>query len=334
MFDDRKYSPALLEFADHSVHSHFLPTLPPSQSMAGDPRVEALLCLRRGGLRAAEASAWARLLRCVRGLPECLRVGDLPLWPWGSLPQPLAQRPPREFWADVVAHLSPEVGVLRGRPGAAAAVASVRPARAPAVGAGRPASVPPTTPCPAVQRSPRVTPNRAAFFSAVDTVPAAEALRSIRQAQTAASTKVTYAAAVPLYEGACAKNGIAAWPPSCDTLELFAGYLRVSEAFASPVTYWWAIVEESRQRRCDFRLDRDWAKRVTVGLERGLPPQEQASPLTVPLLRRMGAVVSTEVDFDTVLALVCALFTLARVGTFLSLKPGDLGTSGTWLGGR
>ena len=33
---------------------------------------------------------------------------------------------------------------------------------------------------------------------------------------------------------------------------------------------------------------------------------------------------STEVDFDTVLALVCALFTLARIGTFLSLKPGDV----------
>ena len=44
----------------------------------------------------------------------------------------------------------------------------------------------------------------------------------------------------------------------------------------------------------------------------------------MPLLRRMGAVVSTEVDFDTVLALVCALFTLARVGTFLSLKPDDV----------
>ena len=38
----------------------------------------------------------------------------------------------------------------------------------------------------------------------------------------------------------------------------------------------------------------------------------------------MGAVVSTEVDFDTVLALVCALFTLARIGTFLGLKPGDV----------
>ena len=72
------------------------------------------------------------------------------------------------------------------------------------------------------------------------------------------------------------------WERAGDTLELFADYLRVSEAFASPVTYWWAIVEESRQRRCDFRLDHDWAKRVTVGLERGLPPQEQASPSLCP----------------------------------------------------
>ena len=114
------------------------------------------------------------------------------------------------------------------------------PVRARAAVAGRPtpASVPPKAPCPGPRGSPWFTPNRAAFFSVVDAVPAAEALRSIRQAQTAASTKVTYAAAVPLCEGACAKNGIAPWPPSCDTLELFAGYLRVSEAFASPVTFW------------------------------------------------------------------------------------------------
>ena len=110
---------------------------------------------------------------------------------------------------------------------------------------------------PAVQHSLRVTPNRAAF-SAGDTVPAAEAPRPIRRAQTAASTKVPYAAAVPLYEGACATNGITAWPLSCDTLGLFAGYPRVSKAFAFLVTYWWAVAEESRQRRCDFRLGHGW----------------------------------------------------------------------------
>ena len=227
----------------------------------------------------------------------------------------MAQRPPKRFWADVMAHLAQSVGVPREVPVAAAAAAA-RPGRPSAKRVARPAPLPSAA---APRASPRVTANCAAFFSAVDAVPAAEALRSIRQAQTAASTKVTYAAAVPLYEGACAKNHMAPWPPSRDTLELFAGYLRVSGAFAAPSTYWWAIVDESRERRYDFRLDRDWAKGVIVGLERGLAPQEQAAPLTVPILRRLGAEVSTAVDFNTMLSLVCALFTLARAGTFLTL---------------
>ena len=61
----------------------------------------------------------------------------------------------------------------------------------------------------------------------------------------------------PLYEAACTRGGLAPWPPSQDTLNLFAGYLKVSNAFASLATYWWAMVEEARERRCGFRLDRD-----------------------------------------------------------------------------
>ena len=114
------------------------------------------------------------------------------------------------------------------------------------------------------------------------------------------------------------------WSPSRDTLELFAVYLRVSGAFVSPSTYWWANVDESRQRRCDFRLDRDWAKCVIAGVERDLAAQEQAEPLTVPILRRLGAVVATNVYFNTVLGLVCALFTPALVGTFPNLGPDDI----------
>ena len=109
------------------------------------------------------------------------------------------------------------------------------------------------------------------------------------------------------------QGGLAPWPPSKDSLDLFAGYLQVSRAFAAPATYWWAIVDEARERRCDFRLDRNSAKGVVVGLERGLPPQEEASPLSVPVLRLLGGNASTTVDFDTVLGLVCALYTLARV---------------------
>ena len=105
---------------------------------------------------------------------------------------------------------------------------------------------------------------------------------------------------------------------------MFAGYLKVSNAFASPSTYWWAIVDEARERRCGFHLDRDWAKGVIVGLERGLAPQEQAFPLTVPVLRLLAAKVSTNVDFDTVLGLVCTLFNLASVNCFLTLRPYDI----------
>ena len=83
-------------------------------------------------------------------------------------------------------------------------------------------------------------------------------------------------------------------------------------------------MEEARQRLCTFRLDRDWAKGVVVALDRGLPPQEQASPLTVPILRLLGAAMSTVVDFDTVLGLLCALFTLAWVDSFVSLGPEDI----------
>ena len=114
------------------------------------------------------------------------------------------------------------------------------------------------------------------------------------------------------------------WPPSRDTLEVFAGYLQVSRAFAAPSTYWWAIVDESRERWCDFRLNRDWAKRVVVALGRGLALHELAAPLTVPIVRQLGTKVSTTVDFDGMLGLVCALFALARVGTFLTLGPDDI----------
>ena len=170
----------------------------------------------------------------------------------------------------------------------------------------------------------RLTANQTAFYAAVESVPALDALQLIRSARTADSTKGTYRAAVPLYEVACAKVGLAPWPPSQDTLYLFAGYLKVSMAFAAPATYWWAIVDEARERRCSFCLDRDWAKGVIVGLERGLAQQEQASSLTVPVLRLLGAKASTSVDFNTVMGLVCALFTVTRVDFFLTLGTDDI----------
>ena len=55
------------------------PTIPPSQSMVGDPRVAALVRLRREGLRSEDRPAWTKLLRCVRLLSLTLPVWELHL---------------------------------------------------------------------------------------------------------------------------------------------------------------------------------------------------------------------------------------------------------------
>ena len=280
----------------------------------GDPRVAALARLRSGGLRPQDGPAWAQLLRCVRLLPRTLPLGELHLWPWGSLPLCPAQRPPPEFWAEVMARLPRATQASRTTP----------------VVAPAPRPCPVATPAPRpvlrtvgpAQRRP--TRNQTAFYAAVASVPPAEALQAIHGARTAESTKGTYRAAVPLYEAACVRGRLDPWPPSRDTLNLFAGYLKVSSAFASPVTYWWAIVDASRERGFTFTPDRAWAKDVSNGLERGLAPQEQASPLTIPIIRRLAAKVTTTTDFDTVLGLVCAIFTLARIDCFLTLSPDDI----------
>ena len=289
------------------------PAHPPSV-MSDDPRVAALARLRQGGLLPGSGPDWDKLLRCVEELPACLPVESLPQWRWQALPQRRALRPPARFWADVMGALARACDAPK--PGAASASACV--VRAPVASVLSPASAAPA-------RSPRKhTKNQAAFLAAVESVTPAEAVRALQEARTATSTKGTYRAALPLYEAACARGASPPWPPSKESLAVFAGYLKVSEAFASPATYWWAVVEEARHQPAGFHLDRHWAKGIVAALERGLPPQEQAEPLTIPVLRSLAAAVSTEVDFTTVLGLVCALFTLARVDSFLTLCPEDV----------
>ena len=54
----------------------------------------------------------------------------------------------------------------------------------------------------------------APFFYAVDTVPPSQGPYVPFSGPGPRPRKVTYVVAVPLYKGACAKNGMAAWPPS------------------------------------------------------------------------------------------------------------------------
>ena len=83
-------------------------------------------------------------------------------------------------------------------------------------------------------------------------------------------------------------------------------------------------MEAARDRGFHISLDRKWANGVATGLECGLLHHEQAAPLTVLVLRRLGAAATTEVDFLLVLSLVGVLFSVAQADCFLHLRPQDV----------
>ena len=55
-----------------------------------------------------------------------------------------------------------------------------------------------------------------------------------------------------------------------------------------------------------------------------MPEHEQASPLTVPVLRKLAAAVETDKDFVLLLFLVAAIFCVGRADCFLHLRPEDI----------
>ena len=112
-------------------------------------------------------------------------------------------------------------------------------------------------------------------------------------------------------------------------MELFAAFLRAStkqgpDAYKAPAGYWWAILQEARNRGHYVSFDPRWADRVVAALERDMPEHEQALPLTVPLLRRIGAAVATEKDMLLLLSLIAAVFCVARADCFLHVRPSDI----------
>ena len=93
-------------------------------------------------------------------------------------------------------------------------------------------------------------------------MPPAAAVASLREACAAASTKTVYRAAEPLYEASCAAGDMQPWPPCEDSLELFAGSLWESGAFAAPAVYFTAIVESVRARGQHLPLATSWCDGV------------------------------------------------------------------------
>ena len=154
-------------------------------------------------------------------------------------------------------------------------------------------------------------------------------LAEFRAAQTADKSKAAGRAATSLYEETCASQNLSPWPPTLESMELFAAFLRAStkagpDAYKAPVGYWWAILQEARDRGHYVSFDPRWADRVVAGLERGMPEHEQALPLTVPLLCWIGAAVATEKDMVLLLSLVAAIFCVARADCFLHVRPSDI----------
>ena len=135
---------------------------------------------------------------------------------------------------------------------------------------------------------------------------------ALRNARTAESTKHTHRSALPLYEASCQKLALPPWPPTDRTLEVFAGYLKESEAYLNPAVYFWAIVEHGRCSGAAVPLERSFIRSLVTGLE------EQAEPMTIGVLRQLGAAVTTAKDLLVVRTLVAAVFSVARADSFIS----------------
>ena len=147
------------------------------------------------------------------------------------------------------------------------------------------------------------------------------ALADLRAARTSDATKAANNAAYPLYRLVCDKLRVPSWPPTTDTLEAFAAYLRFSGAYKA---YWWAIIQRAREMGDFCAFDKAWADGMVAGLERDMPEHERAMSLTVLVLRRLAAAVATEADFVLLLSLVAAIFCIARADCFLHFRPDDI----------
>ena len=202
--------------------------------MAGHRQDQALRRIQGLGLVPRDFGSWPHLLATVALLPDNILASDLPEYPWHGLPG--RQLPARLFGIEVINQLR---AVGHGAAPLPQAAPPEQPARARA-----PSRPPPSRPSSAAT-SPqlRVTPQRAAYFGMVASVSPGAAVAALREARMAASTKDTYRAAELLCEASCVRGGLQPWPPSGDSLELFAGYLRKSGAFAAPGVYFWGIVE-------------------------------------------------------------------------------------------
>ena len=279
---------------------HFL-SLPPTLVMAEDPRVLDLRAVRSHV--GCSAPAWERLERSVAALPPTVTSDLLLSWQFTMLPAPA---PDWQVWSAAIRAL----GLFLASPRA-------RDRRSPDPLPDGPAA-------PARGAAQGRTAQQRQFLGTLASRTPREVVQQLRDSVTATSTRRTYRAGVPLYEASCERAALVPWPPTTHTMEVFAGYLKASGAYLGPAVYWFGVLEEARDRGFQVDLDQRWTSRVVTAMLRGLPAEEQAEPLTLPILRLMGSAVVTEIDFLLLLTLVGALFSCSRADSFVHLSAQDI----------
>ena len=279
---------------------HFLP-LPPPLVMAADPQVLDLRAVRTHV--GCAAPDWERLERAVAALPSTITSDLLLSWQYTMVPAPALDW---QVWSAAIRAL----GLFLASP-----VARER-------RSSGPLSLGPLASASVV--APGRTPQQRKSGDTLSSHTPHEVVQQLRDSATAKYTQRIYRAAVPLYEASCVRATLV--PPTIQSMEVFAGYLKASGAYLGPAVYWFGVLEEARDRglQVDFDSDSRWTSRVVTAMLHGLPAEEQAEPLTLPVLRVMGAAVVTDIDYLLLLTLVGAIFTCSRADSFVHLSAQDI----------
>ena len=162
------------------------------------------------------------------------------------------------------------------------------------------------------------------FFDTLEATPLKDMRESLQGKVTAPGTLKTHKPALPLYEAACLKAGLPAFPASLESLETFAAALSASQAYSNPCVYFFGILRANRDRGHDLHDPAGRISDITTALDRGTPVEEQCEPIGLQTLRTLAGAVVSDSDFDVLLTILGAFFSRSRIDSFLSLSVADV----------
>ena len=186
------------------------------------------------------------------------------------------------------------------------------------------AQVQPAAVHPVIQKSSsrKPTEQQQKFFATLASSTSQEAVDHIRSRIVGKKTAEQYRSSIPLYVASCETSGIPPWPATFQSVEVFGGYLALSQAYKQPAGHLHAVMHESKIRtgkKADFDIDD-----VVKGVERDLEDAEQAEPISIAMLRNMAKAAETPIDYNCWLMTAGAFFSLARADSFIHVRAADI----------